>query len=414
MIEAIAATGDAGDINCWSGIPHYFGKAAAARGERAAPWRLTMKTFSAGRRRWNLAQFLRGRGTGGYQYSRAFLDPAEAAIPRPFWQGRVLTFNQHFPRGQSVAARGGHLVHYVDATFASFCTPGGLAETLPRRVQADAKALERENYAVSERIVTMARWAAESVCQDCGVPAAKVAVILPGANLELPDGYAFPARAGRPGLDRPLTLGFVGKDWKRKGLPFLLEVRTELEKLGLSSLVRCAGRCPPELQRTRGLEYAGFIDKAADSSRFLQFLSGCDVGCLFSEREPLGISTLEFLRAGVPVAGFTVEGVADTVPPDAGFRFEAGTTAATVAHAFASAFGNTDTTHRLRAAARAWSPLVTWERCVAEWQELLATGSIKNPVRPWESIPAAKDGGETAGIRSGHSPRVANAASILP
>ena len=36
------------------------------------------------------------------------------------------------------------------------------------------------------------------------------------------------------------------------------------------------------------------------------------------------MSVLEFLRAGVPVAGYAVEGPAETLPPDAGLRFAAG------------------------------------------------------------------------------------------
>jgi glycosyltransferase involved in cell wall biosynthesis len=386
MIDAIAVTGDAGDINCWSGIPHHFAQAARAQGEPAAPWRLELGSFGPARRWWNLGQVLRGRGVGGYQYSQAFLNRAEAAIPADQWRGRVVTFNQHFPRGRSVTARGGQLAHYIDATFASFCTPGGLAENLPAQVRASAQAIERENYAASERIVTMARWAADSVIRDCGVPPAKVAVILPGANLELPPDYAFPLVAGEAGRDRPLVLGFVGKDWKRKGLPFLLEVRAELERMGLPAVVRCAGHCPDELRRTPGLEYAGFIDKAVAPDRFVEFLASCDVGCLFSEREPLGISTLEFLRAGVPVTGFMVEGVADTVPPDAGFRFEPDTTAETVALALHTAFGDEAAAGKLRETARAWSPFVTWERCVKEWQQLLATGSVKCPVQPWRGL----------------------------
>jgi glycosyltransferase involved in cell wall biosynthesis len=386
MIDAIAVTGDAGDINCWSGIPRHFVQAARTQGEPAAPWRLKMGSFGMARRCWNLGQMLRGRGVGGYQYSQSFLNRAEAAIPAGLWQGRVVTFNQHFPRGRSMVARGGKLAHYIDATFASFCTPGGLAENLPVQVRTTAQAIERENYAASERIVTMARWAADSVIRDCGVPPDKVATILPGANLGLPPDYAFPLTTGDAGRDRPLVLGFVGKDWKRKGLPFLLEVRTELERMGLPALVRCAGHCPAELLRTPGLEYAGFIDKAIAPDQFVEFLASCDVGCLFSQREPLGISTLEFLRAGVPVAGFMVEGVADTVPPDAGFRFEPTATAETVALALRTAFGNESAAGKLREAARAWSPFVTWERCVKEWQQLLATGSVKDPVQPWRGL----------------------------
>lgn len=386
MIAAIAATGDAGDINCWSGTPYYFGQAVQSSGGQAQPWRLDIQGFRASRRWWNLTQVLLGRGAGGYQYSTSFLDRAEATIPAELWRGRVLTFNQHFPRARSVMARGGRLVQYIDATFASFCAPGGFAERLPRSVREDAGALERENYSSSERIVTMARWAADSVKRDCGIAAGKVATILPGANLTLPEGFSFPPPEGGPIRSRPLRLGFVGKDWKRKGLPFLLQVRAELERMGLPAVVRCAGNCPAELSSQPGLEHVGFIDKAREPARFLEFLTSCDVGCLFSSHEPLGISTLEFLRAGVPVTGFMIEGIADAVPPDAGFRFAPTAGAEEVALALHDAFQSVEAVNRLRSNARAWSPLVTWERCVSEWRELLATGTINHPVQPWRGL----------------------------
>ncbi len=383
MIDSIAAIGDAGDINCWSGIPFHFREAALARGLAMKACRLNLDRFQQARRWWNLKQIVSGRGQGGYQYSDSFLTGAEAAVSDDYWGATVLTFNQHFPRARTVAKHGGRLLHYVDATFASFCTLGGLAEKLPLQVRQEAIALERENYACSEWVVTMARWTAESVVRDCGVNPAKVVTILPGANLTLPDGFSFPAERGHPGRDRPLILGFVGKDWQRKGLPFLLEVRTELERMNMPAVVRCAGMCPDELAGRRGLEYVGFINKAQEADRFLQFLTGCDVGCLFSTREPLGISTLEFLRAGVPVAGFTVEGVADTIPPSAGFRFSPTATPSTVAQAFYTAFADEKAVEKLREASRSWSPLLTWERCIDEWIELLTTGKIHNPVQPW-------------------------------
>jgi glycosyltransferase involved in cell wall biosynthesis len=274
----------------------------------------------------------------------------------------------------------------VDATFASFCTPGGLAERLPRRVRDNACELESENYTQCECIVTMARWAAESVIRNYRVAPAKVFTVLPGANLALPKEYDFPLPTGEPGKDRPLVLGFVGKDWVRKGLPFLLDVRDQLERMGVRAVIRCAGNCPAKLRQARGLEYVGYIDKAHHARRFVEFLAGCDLGCLFSEREPLGISTLEFLRTGVPVAGFTVEGVADTLPPDAGFRFEPGTPAALVAEIIWDSFRDVRIYGELRANACAWSPHVTWERCVAEWKEILQTGSVECPVQPWRGL----------------------------
>lgn len=386
MISAIAATGDAGDVNCWSGIPCHFGQAARRHGWRAAPWRLDLRSFVGSRRRWNLAQLLQGRGPGGYQYSPAFLDRAEAAIPLELWSGRVVTFNQHFPRAQSVGQRGGRLLHYLDATFDSLCRQPGWVDRVPERVREQARGLERENFAASAGLVTMARWTAREAIQNCGVPADKVTTILPGANLDLPADYSFDPAPGSPGSERPLVLGFVGKDWKRKGLPFLLDVRAGLERMGLRAVVRCAGFCPPELQRRPGLEYTGFIDKARDPARFLAFLAGCDLGCLFSVHEPLGISTLEFLRAGVPVAGFVIEGVADTVPPDAGFRFGPDDTAEHVAEVLYTTYRDDARVAHLRLAAHVWSPLVSWERCVREWEELLVTGAVADPVQPWRGM----------------------------
>ena len=245
--------------------------------------------------------------------------------------------------------------------------------------------MERKNLAQSKWIVTMARWAAESAVHNCGAPPESVKTILPGANVELPPNYDFPEHPGRPGKDRPLVLGFVGKDWRRKGLPYLLQVRERLEAAGMKAVVRAAGFCPSALQREPGLEYVGFIDKAQEEARFLNFLAGSDLGCLFSAHEPLGISVLEFLRAGVPVSGFAIEGPADTLPTDAGLRFPADCPAAEVAESIRRLFSDDAAATTLRAAARRWSPLVTWDRCVREWAELLATGEVANPVQPWRA-----------------------------
>lgn len=385
MIDWIAAIGDAADPGCWSGIPFHFGAAARRTGLSAQPVRLLMEKFAGARCRWNVAQLLQGRAYGGYQYSTEFLERAEA-LASSAWNGRVLTFNQHFPRAKTVERAGGQLLAYVDATFASACTDGGFAAHLPPRVRSRAILAEQENYRGCTRVVAMSRWAAAELVRSCLVEEQRVATILPGANLSIPVGHGWTCPPGEPGLERPLVLGFVGKDWRRKGLPFLLQVRAVLVHMGVPALVRAAGHCPEELRHTPGLEYVGFIDKARQPAAFLEFLSSCDVGCLFSEREPLGISTLEFLRAGVPVAGFVIEGIADTLPIDAGFRFESGTRAEIVAEVFRAYVQNPADVKRRREAALAWSPLMTWERCVGEWLELLQTGRIATPVQPWRGI----------------------------
>jgi glycosyltransferase involved in cell wall biosynthesis len=387
MNLSIAAVGDAADLRCWSGIPFHFWQAACGPGFAREAWRVDLEKVRLTRVLWNTGRLLSGRDRGGFQYSDRFLNQIESQIPESLWRGEILTFNQHFPRAITVDARGGRLSHYLDAPFAALATGRGLDLKLPRDMVDEALALERENYAASERVITMARWAAEMAVAECGVPAAKSFVILPGANLALPPDWSFPCPVGRAGKERDFILGFVGKDWKRKGLPLLLAVQKELSRRGWKVSVRAAGGAPAELLREPGLEFAGYLDKQKDPNGFLALLARCDLGCLFSEREALGISTLEFLRAGVPVAGYAHEGMADTLPPDAGFRFTLNASASDIADQFEEYLHNEMQQERFRDAAQRWSEYVTWERCVREFQELWATGKVANPVQPWKGLP---------------------------
>jgi glycosyltransferase involved in cell wall biosynthesis len=383
--RSVAAVGDVADPSTWSGIPFHFWQASRAAGPATEPWRLRLAGFAWRRRWWNIGVCLRGRGIGGYQYSADFLDRAEAQIPRELFSSEVITFNQHFPRARSVRRAGGKIIHYIDAPFAALASGRGLDLRLPAAAVEEACALERENFALGEGVVTMARWAAEEVVRACGVSRDKVFTILPGANLELPPGWDFPALTGRAGRERDFVLGFIGKDWRRKGLDLVLDVRDELSRRGWKTKVQAAGDAPPELKHRAGMSFSGFIDKRADPAALLKFLAGCDVGCLFSSREALGISTLEFLRAGVPVAGFAHEGPADTIPPDAGFRFDPTATVAEIADAMENYLADENKQDLLRRHAQRWSPLVTWERCVREFEEWRTTGAVRQPVRLWQA-----------------------------
>jgi glycosyltransferase involved in cell wall biosynthesis len=383
--KTIAAVGDVSDVNCWSGIPFHFWQSARATGFATESWRVDLQQISWQRWFWNLGGIFRG-GTGGFQYSTWFLELAERQIPPALMTSEAITFNQHFPRGTTVISAGGSLNHYLDAPFVALATGRGLDLRLPRRIVAEACDLERANYAASRRIVTMARWAAEVIIKECDTPATKVFTILPGANLELPEDWSFRVPDGRAGRERDFVMGFVGKDWRRKGLPLLLEVRDELARRGWRVMVRAAGNAPVELHHKQGVSFAGFIDKRTKAADFLNFLAGCDIGCLFSEREAFGISTLEFLRAGVPVVGFAHEGLADSLPPDAGFRFDIEANAMTIADKFEVYLNDEAKQHQFRKNAQQWSGVVTWARCVREFQELWAIGKVTNPVQPWRGL----------------------------
>ncbi len=368
--RAVAAVGDAADPRCWSGIPYFFWQAAREAGFATEAVRLDLGWAKWPRRVWGLRRAVTGRRPRGFQYSARFLDAAEARVPRELWAGEVVSFSQHFPRAATVRAAGGRISYYIDATFAAITQGRGLELDLPLDVATEGRRLESENYALAERVVAMASWTAGSVVTDCEVPADKVFTVMPGANLELPPGWVPTMPAGRAGVDRPFVLGFVGKDWARKGLPLVCDVRDILESMGWKSAVLAAGDAPPELTRRKGVEFAGFLDKRDGTAGFVDFLARCDVGCLFSTREALGISTLEFLRVGVPVAGYAIEGPADTLPADAGFRFAPLESAAAVAARFDAYLRDEGEQVTFRRNAQQHSGRMTWQRCVEEFIQL--------------------------------------------
>lgn len=380
----IATVGDAADINCWSGTPFHFWQAGLNAGWNVEPCRLPLNRFSWSRRIWNARRWCLGQGIGGYQYSDAFADRAAKLIGFQDLPGaHVISFNQHFPRPALIATHGGILSHYLDATFPLLLTRYGFDLSLPREIQKMALEKEREAFQAAKWLVFFQRWSAESAIRDCGADPKKVRVICPGANIVIHDEVAL-----CPRISRPFVLGFVGKDWRRKGLLFLLKVRQQLEVLGTPAVVRCVGCAPSELASEKGVEFLGFIDKRREHIKFVEFLRSCDLGCLFSTAEASSIAVLEFLRAGVPTTGFTVDGMADLFPPDAALRFEPTTAADEVAEAIHLLAQEEGRYEAMRSAARDWSRLVTWERCVAEWDELMKTGNIAQPVRPWLGLKA--------------------------
>ena len=86
----LAAVGDVLDINCWSNIPFYLFKAGRKASLFDEPWSLDMSKFTVSRIAWNARQLLLGKGKGGYQYSKDFLDKAERyykeVIDFPLWK----------------------------------------------------------------------------------------------------------------------------------------------------------------------------------------------------------------------------------------------------------------------------------------------------------------------------------------
>lgn len=379
-ISYVCAVGDCADPRAWSGIPFHFWQAARDVYPEVVAFRTNLERHYWSRRVWNLWRVLTGRGKGGYQYSNHFLADLESELPSNLAGRHVLSFNQTFPRARVVQARGGKVSYYIDAPAAALFEGKGLNLQLPKSIRDEAVATEAENYRLAEHIFVMARWAKADLIARWPELAPKIHVVLPGANI-ITD-RAIVAKA--PAVSGKFTLGIVGMDWKRKGLPLLVDLIPLLRARGVDAQIMVIGGCPDEYARLEFVRYEGRIDKRKEADRFIDLVASCDLGCLFSESEALGISVLEFLRCGVPVAGFMHEGLLDTLPRDAGLQFDKNAGMKEIADRIASFAKDDSQLQCSRNRAAVYAKSVTWRRTVDEIADHIRCGRCASPFTLWD------------------------------
>ncbi len=369
---SIAAIGDVTQVSTFSGTPYYFLQAAKAACWNVAGWQMDLHKVQLSRNVWNLGKLITLQKKGGYQYSSDFARRVLQQIPATFLQGNVISFNQHFPPADAVVKNGGKIYHYIDATFSQLIDRYEIGKIIGKKITAETLEKEKTFFQAATHIVGMQQWAANSVINDYGIDAKKVSSILPGANIIFPDNYV-PVVKPKAGIGKtvPLVLGFVGKDWKRKGLALIISAAEILKKKNYKVQVKCAGNAPAELVNHPLLHFSGFIDKSKEPEKFISFLQSCDIGCLFSKAEFSSISVLEFIRACVPVAGFVVDGMGDLYFEDTSMRFLPTQTAEEVAARFVAFIEDDDYRTALQEGAAVKANHVTWGRAVKEWEKII-------------------------------------------
>lgn len=111
------------------------------------------------------------------------------------------------------------------------------------------------------------------------------------------------------------TLGFIGRDWKRKGLPRVVEVFRRLREADPAWRLIVAG-CPegepPESFRRGAPEGASFIGRVDPA----EFFAEVDVLLHPARDEPFGMVVSEALTAGVPVVASDQCGCVDHLETD--------------------------------------------------------------------------------------------------
>lgn len=315
MNRYLLCNGDPTDPATWSNIPYFLLQAGLKQGLLQAGLALHPQQLRLQGRLWNLNQGLTTGKAGGFQYSltftRALLAQARLASDQP------LALLSHFPllpcHPWSSAWR---VDYYIDATTQQVFTDYGSGDRVAPAYRQQVLERERQAYRQASAVICMCQWAADSVINDYGIDGAKVHVVPGGANLDESQLAELPATPPppTPSAEHPLRLGFLGKEWQRKGGPFLLELAEALQKRGIPTVIRAIGPAPAQLPAHPALQPLGFINKKGDTARFVAELRSWHFGTLFSDAEASPRSNLECLRLGVPLLAHAVGGIASTLP----------------------------------------------------------------------------------------------------
>lgn len=372
MRRLFVALGDATKVNTRGGSPYYIGRAGLESGffQKVG----ALRTADGGHRRWlwNLGRLLRFGEKGGYQFSSAFAERLfsvsgiDSSVDEVVSQFPLFPPDSWLPRVKTS--------YYIDATLKQNLVDYGLAKRIGRRMQEQMMTRERHRYQDAERVVCMCRWAARSVVEDYGTSAHKVHVVAGGANLDEASVRSRPVPAAFA-LTEPLRLGFLGKNFERKNLSFLIRIAELIERHGFRVEVLAAGFRLGDGPTHPLLHNQGFLDKGANTGAVMDFMQRAHFGCLFSHAEASPRSNLEFIRLGVPVLTWDVGGMADTVPNGLGRVFLPRCAPEDVADALMGYLRKPSAYLDLRRSVQARAQEVTWKHAIAQFQAIWSGSS---------------------------------------
>lgn len=374
----LAAVGDVHDPITWSGIPYHFLQAGQALGFLDDGLRLSASGASWKTRRllWNGWRSMTGRGVGGYQYSRSFLENLwRHEMPR-LRDSRTINCFQLFPPS-IVGDQRYRKIFYVDMTLKQLFEFYQVGHTIGSAIAREALERERVGYHAAELVVGHSRWAAQSVIDDYGISPEKVGAIVPGANLDrrLYQEWFATSMCRIRNKSEPLKLIFVGKYWDRKGLDRLLEALKLVHAQGKAYELTVMGcqrsTIPTHLQNVPQVNWVGFLDKRNDTKRFFDLVASADVGCLLSRAEAGGMVLREYHALGLIVMGTTVGGSPEHMFVDAGKGFAPEDNAETIAEWIVQLIDDHEYYTSLREAARKHRSQATWDETVQQWRTLL-------------------------------------------
>jgi UDP-glucose:(heptosyl)LPS alpha-1,3-glucosyltransferase len=150
----------------------------------------------------------------------------------------------------------------------------------------------------------------------------RITVIHNGADLarftpDLRERLRKPARQELGLSDNEIMLLLVGHNYRRKGVPFLIQALPPLRGLGMPfrAVVVGQGRRTPCDRLARKLGVSDLIQYAGPSNLPEKFYAAADIFCLPSHYDPCANVLLEALACGLPVVTSTTNGSGEILTP---------------------------------------------------------------------------------------------------
>lgn len=317
----VCILGDAGSPAVHSGTQYFFYKSLRALEPRWQTLNLNYARYAVQLRKylWGLGQVICGRKFRGYQFTNAFLESIWAPTLRSHQPRKIINFFQLYP--MSILDNPGiRKLYYIDMTLRQLFDLYGIGQSMSAAGLRDALDREQLGYDRAEMIVVKSGFTAESLRRDYHIPDDRIRICTPGASL---DAELLRETDGdpKPHDDAPFTIGFVGKEWERKGLDRLIRAVRLANGHGAKIVLNVLGctrdQVPGELLGDPFVNWLGFVDKQKAQAKFISHLRACDLGVLLSRAEAAGIALCEFQSLGIPTLCTDVGGSRELAHPTA-------------------------------------------------------------------------------------------------
>ena len=294
---ALVEQGDPTDPASWSGVPARLSRGLAEAGCEVIPVRAMFR----GARR--LGRLL-GMSWADQAASHIFAAGFGAAAGRSLRRARPLDGIVMIGSGYALDAAA-PLVTFEDMTVAQAVRQGEPPyDRLGDRAAARWMARQRRVYEGSRSCCLASAWAAASVREDYGVPAAKTHVVGVGRNIDV--------GAGERDWSVPRFL-FVGGDWRRKRGDAVVEGFAAVRRRHPEATLDLVGDHPS--LSADGVTGHGRLPLGSEDGqrRYAELLRRATCFLMPSTHEPFGIAYLDAGACGVPSIGTTVGGAPEAI-----------------------------------------------------------------------------------------------------